>query len=236
MGHPAAFSHQKIGRRSLPTQVEEPAVSFLNQQRRLGAPFKLSVGLSGSPLLTSPRRRSIYRGSALRRLPAIIGRTILEEHGILTVWAGRIHRVGLTEDLSCPQRICANLVDQLVIAFVGLRESRESAQVVVSNDHHIHSGNGCNVKRIGHAGRCLDHDHHQHVVIDGVVVVDTVDTPQAGGLPWPVTPPRNGRIARPLVAPSRARSTSSTVGITRRARRCRSHAGCATPARQAAES
>src|ERR1700722_10564113 len=100
------------------SEVEGSAVPRTSR----GNVFRQTATWQSGLLLPFPRRRSTHAGPTLRRLPAIIGRTILEEKRILAVRTGRIRRICLAENLTRPKRVRANLIHQLVRAFVGLRE------------------------------------------------------------------------------------------------------------------
>ena len=106
--------------------------------------------------------------------------------------------IGLAEDLARPLHVVVNLGDQLLVLGGVLRESRELAQIVVADDDDIHAGHVGDIEGIGDTGGGLDHDDHEHVFIDGVTVVDTVNAPNGPILAAARTTPSVWWIARPL--------------------------------------
>src|SRR5580698_1188536 len=93
--------------------------------------------------------------------PSIVRGTVLEEAGILAErMARRIELgVGLAEEFARPQCFIVNLVHQLLVTVVVLEKSRERTQIVVANNHDIHTRHRRYV--IGIGGTCwrLDHNH-----------------------------------------------------------------------------
>src|SRR5260370_11054452 len=85
--------------------------------------------------------------------------------------------VGLSEDLAGAQRIVVNLGDHRLVTVVVLGESGERTEVIVADDHHVDTGHGGDVIGVGNARGSFDHDHHQHVVVYGLAVIDAVDSP-----------------------------------------------------------
>src|SRR5271169_5148905 len=133
------------------------------------------------------RRRGVWihgTAAASGRFPSIVRGTVLEEAGILAErMARRIELgVGLAEEFARPQCFIVNLVHQVLVTVVVLRESREGTQIVVADNHDIHARHRRYVIGIGSTGWRLDHNHNQHVVVEGLAIVDTVNAPDARGL------------------------------------------------------
>src|SRR5712691_9342069 len=122
--------------------------------------------------------------TAGRRLPAVVGGAVLVEAGIL---ADRISlreaSVGIAEDLARLEGRIANVDEHLLVARIILRESGKTAQVVISENDYIDAGGSGDIVSIGHAHRCFNHHDHEHVVVDGLPVVDPIDSPDASSLP-----------------------------------------------------
>src|SRR5450759_2365745 len=144
-------------------------------------------------------RVSAAASPARRSNPTVIRWTVLEELRILAprMTLGVI-RGRLAEDLARPQGVVVDLGHHHLISIVVLWEPRERTQVVVADDHHIDTGHRRNVIGIGDTGWRLDQDHHQHVVVKGLAVIDAVDAPDARRLARPGAAPRHWWKARPL--------------------------------------
>ena len=69
---------------------------------------------------------------------------------------------GLPEDLPGADHVIVNFLYHHQVPVVGLRESREHAQIAIPDDNYINPGD---VIRVGNTCRSLNHDNHQHVVV-----------------------------------------------------------------------
>src|SRR5450759_462247 len=144
-------------------------------------------------------RVSAAASPARRSNPTVIRWTVLEELRILAPrMTLSVIRGRLAEDLARPQGVVVDLGHHHLISVVVLWIARERTQVVVADDHHIDTGHRRNVIGIGDTGWRLDHNHHQHVFVKGLAVIDAVDAPDARRLSGAGAAARHGWKARPL--------------------------------------